>query len=298
MIIERGSNMKKSIKFSSAALLTGILLTGCSNNQSTKTSSQSSEKSAVKSNTLKKSPEKNTSSQKENNSTSSTESSSSSSESSESSKTSSNASSKSSDRMTALTGQLRKNLNGMLLPTSDGLGTGSKNLNVRYTSTANKNTVYYSVGNSPASFNASSVKSEKPYAVLTEYKDVSDPTSLINYQSPQKGLPTVDLGSGVTGTIEGAAGSQYLQFNQDKWSFVVQASSVKNQKPNSTAKNLLKLYKKYGLPNTASNASVHVKVGESFGSLNTTIIWQSGSSVYKMQAHSTKTAFIMLNSLK
>ena len=200
--------------------------------------------------------------------------------------------------MSSLTAQLRTQLPGMLLPTVDGLGQGSENLNARWTSSASQNVVYYSVGNSPLPLNASQVAKEKPYAVLTENKNVTDASSLINYQEPKSGLPTVKLDGQVTGTEEGAAGSTYLQFNQGQWSFVVRASQVQGQEALPTAKALLKLYRQYGLPASDSNASVQVDVGESLGSLNTVITWSKGSSVYQMKAHSTETAFKMLKSLQ
>lgn len=200
--------------------------------------------------------------------------------------------------MSSLTAQLRTQLPGMLLPTVDGLGQGSENLNARWTSSASQNVIYYSVGNSPFPLNASQVAKEKPYAVLTENKNVTDASSLINYQEPKSGLPTVKLDGQVTGTEEGAAGSTYLQFNQGQWSFVVRASQVQGQEALPTAKALLKLYQQYGLPASGSNASVQVDVGESLGSLNTVITWSKGSSVYQMKAHSTETAFKMLKSLQ
>ena len=185
----------------------------------------------------------------------------------------------------------------MLLPAADGLGQGSSNLNIRYTSSSSQNVVYYSVGNSPLALNDNRIASEKPYAVLTENKNVADASSLINYQEPKTGLPAVKIAGNVTGTEEGAAGSAYLQFNQGQWSFVVRASNVRGQKPLPTARKLLALYQQYGLPYTTAKASVRVDVGESLGSLNTVITWAKGSSVYQLKAHSTETAFKMLKSL-
>ncbi|WP_201346740.1 hypothetical protein, partial [Lactobacillus nasalidis] len=210
---------------------------------------------------------------------------------------SSQSTSTSADRIGTLTSQLRAKLPGMLLPTADGLGQGSENLNVRYTSSASKNVVYYSVGTSPLALNDSQIASEKPYAVLTENKNVADASSLINYQEAKTSLPAVKIASGVTGTEEGAAGSTYLQFNQGQWSFVVRASNVEGQKPLPTAQKLLALYQQYGLPNATAKSSVQVDVGESLGSLNTVITWAKGSSVYQLNAHSTETAFKMLKSL-
>ena len=308
--------MKKNRKNLALLLLAASLLAGCagqSNSQSGQASQAKSEKKA-ESKASSKSAAKSAassavSSTKSSSSQASSKSAAKSAASSAVSSTkssSSRASSKSAasssqradaNRMGTLTSQLRVKLPGMLLPAADGLGQGSSNLNIRYTSSSSQNVVYYSVGNSPLALNDSRIASEKPYAVLTENKNVADASSLINYQEPKTGLPAVKIAGNVTGTEEGAAGSTYLQFNQGQWSFVVRASNVQGQKPLPTAQKLLALYQQYGLPDTAAKSSVQVDVGESLGSLNTVITWAKGSSVYQLKAHSTETAFKMLKSL-
>ena len=280
--------MKKNRKNLALLLLAASLLAGCAG-QSKQQSSQSSQTKS------KKKAESKASSKSAAKSVSSSAKSSSSRASSKSVASSSQRAD--ANRMGTLTSQLRVKLPGMLLPAADGLGQGSSNLNIRYTSSSSQNVVYYSVGNSPLALNDSRIASEKPYAVLTENKNVADPSSLINYQEPKTGLPVVKIAGNVTGTEEGAAGSTYLQFNQGQWSFVVRASNVRGQKPLPTARKLLALYQQYGLPYTTAKASVQVGVGESLGSLNTVITWAKGSSVYQLKAHSTETAFKMLKSL-
>ena len=288
--------MKKNRKNLALLLLAASLLAGCagqSNSQSSQSSQAKSEKKAGNK-ASSKSAAKSVAS-----SAASSEKSSSSQASSKSAASSSQSQSQRADanRIGTLTSQLRAKLPGMLLPAADGLGQGSSNLNIRYTSSSSQNVVYYSVGNSPLALNDSRIASEKPYAVLTENKNVADASSLINYQEPKTGLPAVKIAGNVTGTEEGAAGSTYLLFNQGQWSFVVRASNVQGQKPLPTAQKLLSLYQQYGLPDTAAKSSVQVDVGESLGSLNTVITWAKGSSVYQLKAHSTETAFKMLKSL-
>ena len=308
--------MKKNRKNLALLLLAASLLAGCagqSNSQSsqssqakseTKAESKASSKSAAKSaassavSSTKSSSSQASSKSAAKSAASSAVSSTKSSSSRASSKSAASSSQRAdANRMGTLTSQLRVKLPGMLLPAADGLGQGSSNLNIRYTSSSSQNVVYYSVGNSPLALNDSRIASEKPYAVLTENKNVADASSLINYQEPKTGLPAVKIAGNVTGTEEGAAGSTYLQFNQGQWSFVVRASNVQGQKPLPTAQKLLALYQQYGLPDTAAKSSVQVDVGESLGSLNTVITWAKGSSVYQLKAHSTETAFKMLKSL-
>ncbi|MBT9034605.1 hypothetical protein LOB94_02210 [Lactobacillus delbrueckii subsp. bulgaricus] len=289
--------MKKNRKNLALLLLAASLLAGCagqSNSQSSQSSQAKSEKKAESKASSKSAAKSAASSAVSSSAVSSTKSSS-----SQASSKSAASSSQRADvnRMGTLTSQLRVKLPGMLLPAADGLGQGSSNLNIRYTSSSSQNVVYYSVGNSPLALNDSRIANEKPYAVLTEKKNVADASSLINYQEPKTGLPAVKIASNVTGTEEGAAGSTYLQFNQGQWSFVVRASNVQGQKPLPTAQKLLALYQQYGLPDTAAKSSVQVDVGESLGSLNTVITWAKGSSVYQLKAHSMETAFKMLKSL-
>ena len=279
--------MKKNRKNLALLLLAASLLAGCAG----QSNSQSSQSSQAKSE--KKAESKASSKSAAKSAASSAVSSAKSSSSQASSKSTASSSQRAdANRIGTLTSQLRGKLPGMLLPAADGLGQGSSNLNIRYTSSSSQNVVYYSVGNSPLALNDSRIASEKPYAVLTENKNVADASSLINYQEPKTGLPAVKIAGNVTGTEEGAAGSTYLQFNQGQWSFVVRASNVQGQKPLPTAQMLLALYQQYGLPDTAAKSSVQVDVGESLGSLNTVITWAKGSSVYQLKAHSTSALYI------
>lgn len=272
--------MKRKFGMTAAAVLLALSLTACSNNKNQSSSSSTSSNSSS-SQVSKKSADTNKASSN-----------------SDSNKPSSQAPKQ--NRMDSLTASLRKVFPDMLLPTQDGLGTGSDNLNVRYTKAANKNVVYYSVGNSAQNFNAASLANEKPFAVLTETKNVSsaDAEDLINYMPAQSGLPTKQLDANTKATSQGAAGSTYLQWNKNNYSFVVQANNQLKQNPMSTAKKLLSLVNSYGVPTTATKGSVTVKVGESVGSLNTVITWKNGNNVYQLKAHDTETALKMLASLK
>lgn len=272
----------RKISYLAASLLVAFSLTACSNGQQKSSSSASQPQSSK----ISRKAKKQSSSGKETNKQNSS--------SRQAKKSSSQAPEA---RFNRLNDKLRAVLADMLLPTRDGLGQGSENLNIRYRKQANKNVVYYSVGNRRLPFNSSSVTTEKPYAVLTEIKN-GNPSSFINYQPLQKGLPTKKLDANTTATTEGAAGQRYLQFNKGKYCFVIQASAQLKQDPTAKGKQVLALSKQYQLPATASHGSVQVRVGDGFGSLNTVIAWQNGHDIYQLKAHDTATAFKMLASLR
>lgn len=280
--------MKNKLGITAAAILAAVSLAACSNGNNNQSSSQSSKTSSSK--IVKKNTNKQSSAQNDKKDEASSSSSSS------SQKASSQAPEH--DRMGDFTSKLRKALPGMLLPTKDGLGTGSDKLNVRYTTSDNTNTVYYSVGNTAKDFNADSVQNESPYAVLKEVKNASNADEIINYSPEQTGLPTKKLDANTTGTIQGAAGQRYLQWNKDNWSFVIQANSMMKKDPTDRGKQVLALVNQYGVPSTSSHGNLHVTLGDHVGSLNTVIAWQNGKNVYELKAHDTETALKMLASLK
>lgn len=272
--------MKKSLTISAVALLSLVLATGCSNNNSA-----SSDTSAAKNSKVQKS------SKQESKSTS---------KSSTSSQSRSQSQAPEASRLAQMNRRLRSVFPSMPLPQNDGLGQGSKTLNIRYTQEGNTNTIYYSVGRNAKNFNAANVKSELPYATLSDSQGLtSDQISQrINYQNIESGLPTVDLGNNVTATEQAGAGQRYVTWHKDMWSITVHGNSVNNLDPVPNSKNLVSLLKRYNLPKTSNNASVVVNMGDSYGSLNTIITWEQNGHLYQMKAHSTETALAMLASLK
>ena len=130
--------MKKNRKNLALLLLAASLLAGCAG----QSNSQSSQSSQAKSE--KKAESKASSKSAAKSAASSTVSSSKSSSSQASSKSAASSSqsqrqSTSANRRGTLTSQLRVKLPGMLLPASDGLGQGSRNLNIRHTRSSRQN---------------------------------------------------------------------------------------------------------------------------------------------------------------
>lgn len=223
---------------------------------------------------------------------------SSSSEASSSSSTSTDQVQAATTRIAELNKKLTDVLGKMPLPQADGLGAGSDHLNIRYAQTDTSKTIYYSVGDQAEAFNAASLQNEYPYATLTEttYANNDAAAGQVNYQQNAAGLPTADLGSGVTGTIDAGAGQRYLHWNKGQWSFLVHAAAVNGEDPVATGKQIVTWANQYALPD--ARGAAELEVGTSFAALNQKFTWQVGNKIYQVQAHSAETAMKMIASMK
>ena len=98
----------------------------------------------------------------------------------------------------------------------------------------------------------------------------------------QQGLPTVNLGDGITGTLNSGAGQQMLQWNEGNWSFTVRASAVQGQYPTPTAKQIVNELQTVYLPAPQNHG-----VGTFDIATNTyTLTWQKNNKVYSVSGSS------------
>ena len=98
----------------------------------------------------------------------------------------------------------------------------------------------------------------------------------------QQGLPTVNLGDGITGTLNSGAGQQMLQWNEGNWSFTVRASAVQGQDPMPTAKQIVNELQTVYLPAPQNHG-----VGTFDIATNTyTLTWQKNNKVYSVSGSS------------
>ncbi|OAQ02987.1 hypothetical protein A3O11_06880 [Ligilactobacillus aviarius] len=98
----------------------------------------------------------------------------------------------------------------------------------------------------------------------------------------QQGLPTVNLGDGITGTLNSGAGQQMLQWNEGNWSFTVRASAVQGQDPTPTAKQIVNELQTFYLPAPQNHG-----VGTFDIATNTyTLTWQKNNKVYSVSGSS------------
>ncbi|MBN7273994.1 hypothetical protein GNF18_02245 [Ligilactobacillus pobuzihii] len=195
-------------------------------------------------------------------------------------------------RLSRLNADLNRTLGHVVLPQNDGLGQGSSQLNIRFTGDSNNYTVYYSVGNKARPLNDPAIRNEAPYATLSKktYGSFAAAKAAVDYRSGDgdQGLPTVDLGHDITGTIDSGAGNRYLHWNEGQWSLVVHAAAVNGEDPQPLAKQVVELLENSYLP--APNS---VATGEFEVNGNNKLTWQDGETVYSLEGKSVQTIIAM-----
>lgn len=288
-----------------------LLLVGCSTNQST-TKSDASSSSARKTTTVSKKASVKQSKKAAATSTSqASKQTTSSSKQSSTAKASSSASTQSSTKATTTTNgttrlatlnqQLTKALGNVLLPQTDGLTSGSQQLNVRYQGSQANYTVSYSVGQTAHAFNSQAVAKETPYATVTKktYASNQAAAQAIGHRnaSDDKGLPTVDLGHQITGYLGSGAGQRYITWNEGQWSLQVHTYITQNDLGVALAKQTVNTLESYYLPAPKSVGSIELEAISTDG-LRQVIQWQAGRVVYKVSAHDATTAIKLAASMQ
>ncbi|MFR0610598.1 hypothetical protein ACLUWI_09070 [Limosilactobacillus mucosae] len=319
--------MKRKFNLITSAIVLAMLLTGCgtSTTSSQKDSSSSNSiKTAKQHSSAKKTSSKNQStsadqssqaaqssvSQSSNSSTSSTASSSSvaaksttdNSAAGQTKASAVNPAGSDAQRLTAFNHAIRAQLGSVLLPTTPGLSTTNGHLNVRYSGNASNYTIYYSVGYTAKHLNDPTLSSQTPYLILNKktYASKTAAAQAIRHydDSSTTGLPTVDLGHGLTGTIDAGAGQRYLTWQEGHWQLTVHAAAVNGEDPLPTAQHIVNLLEQYYLPapDDRGTGTFEVSVGD--GQRPQVLTWMRDNVVYTMEAHSTDTLVQMAASLK
>lgn len=253
-----------------------LLLVGCSTNQST-TKSDASSSSARKTTTVSKKA------------------------SIKQSKKAAATTTNGTTRLATLNQQLTKALGNVLLPQTDGLTSGSQQLNVCYQGSQANYTVSYSVGQTAQAFNSQAVAKETPYATVNKktYASSQAATQAIGHRnaSDDKGLPTVDLGHQITGYLGSGAGQRYITWNEGQWSLQVHTYITQNDLGVALAKQTVNTLESYYLPAPKSVGSIQLEAISTDG-LRQVIQWQAGRVVYKVSAHDATTAIKLAASMQ
>lgn len=265
-------------------LLLSLVLVGCSNGNSGKQSSNNESKTDMQNSSSAANSSNSTSISQSDTSTASSD-------------NNSQSDGQSYD-FSSLTKDLSSKLSDTLFPQNAGLSDSAKNIHIRYNGNSADSTIYYSTGSDALALNDSSLKGEKPYAVLAKrsYSSTSEAQSHLDYTAASeiKGLPKVDLGHSIVGHTQSGAGQQYISRNEGNWSISVHGSPVNNTTPKKLAVSSVNMFENYSLPAPNTQGVVKFNVGSSAQ----VITWQAGNVVYRLQATDPAVAIRMAASMK
>lgn len=112
------------------------------------------------------------------------------------------------------------------------------------------------------------------------YDSVDDAAAAVNVTADEGGQ-AVDLGHGITGYSQGAAGSTYLSWQEGNWSLTVRGVNQEQQDPTSKAKEVVAYLEKNMLP-VPGVGQITVDMGQD-DYLATTVVWQEDKRVYTVE---------------
>lgn len=148
---------------------------------------------------------------------------------------------------------------------------------------------FYSTDKTVAVNDASLTASGSKVPVLASYgvKTYKDPNSTdIFPETDLKNIPkdmTVDLGHGIKGMAEGAAGSQYLTWKEGRWTLQIRSVSEDNMNNPGIAKRMVEYLESHTLPAPKDKGFVDVEYPSGGKSVNVTISWQDGKQIHQLQ---------------
>lgn len=92
----------------------------------------------------------------------------------------------------------------------------------------------------------------------------------------------VDLGYGITGYGEGAAGSQYFSWEEGNWDFTIHSLSVDEMDAPGIAKKVVAYLEENSLPAPSEKGMILIDYPQGGESVSVDIIWQKESRVYEI----------------
>ncbi|WP_017688843.1 hypothetical protein [Paenibacillus sp. PAMC 26794] len=121
------------------------------------------------------------------------------------------------------------------------------------------------------------------YEVKT-YKDSNQ--SEIFPETDLKDIPAdmaVDLGHGIKGMSEGAAGSQYLTWQEGRWTLEIRSVSEDEMNNPGIAKKMVEYLESHTLPVPKDKGYIKVEYPSGGKSVHVTISWQDGNQIHQLQ---------------
>lgn len=148
---------------------------------------------------------------------------------------------------------------------------------------------FYATTQSVAINDQSLTASDSKIPVLASYevKTYKDPNqSEIFPETDLKDIPAdmaVDLGHGIKGISEGAAGSQYLTWQEGRWTLEIRSVSEDEMNNPGIAKKMVEYLESHTLPVPKDKGYIKVEYPNGGKSVHVTISWQDGNQIHQLK---------------
>ncbi|MFL0362817.1 hypothetical protein ACH0BF_07330 [Pseudobacillus sp. 179-B 2D1 NHS] len=160
-------------------------------------------------------------------------------------------------------------------------------LTAETSSRSNEYTIQFIEMNEPVPINNDALKNEEAnVAVLRgmKYNSMSTAAKQINYQdhSDSEG-EAVDLGFGIKGYKDAGAGSQFIGWNEGRWSLAMRALTEQGDDLEAEAKKVVQYLEKHTLPVPHEAGMVMLDISKTGGEHVQRVAWQENNAVYEIE---------------
>lgn len=157
-----------------------------------------------------------------------------------------------------------------------------KALNIASAVEVNRVNVLYYAMDEALIMNHRQLNNETPFASysVSDYGSNAEAQVAVNYIVDDGGQ-AVDLGYGITGHQQGAAGSTYLNWQEGNWSLTVRGLNSEGQDPVAIAKKMVIYLEEAFLPVPKTVGQITVDLGSS-GYQRAQVVWQVDEIVYRV----------------
>lgn len=158
--------------------------------------------------------------------------------------------------------------------------------------------IFYYAEDTPKDVNDPVTNSLTPIASFTRttYPSEEEAIEAVNQVLDLQG-EEADLGFGITGYMQGAAGSTYLNWQEGNWSLLVQANNMNEENPVPLAQSVVEYLEEVYLPEPSSVGQVTLSSSEGETYEANTVVWQEENVVYQVKHIDPMHAIIMTGSI-
>lgn len=158
--------------------------------------------------------------------------------------------------------------------------------------------IFYYAEDTPYEVNDPAVNRLTPIASLTKttYRTEEAAIEAVNQVLDLQG-DEVDLGYDITGYLQGAAGSTYLNWQEGNWSLLIQANNMNEEDPVPLAESVVEYLEEVYLPEPSSVGQVRLSPAEGETYEDNTVVWQEDNVVYQVKHIDPMQAVVMTGSI-